>query len=100
MIQYSKRALRLGDIVFAQNPNFLKSLKDKGYKFIGVVSSELPKNEVVMVKSNKNNQIEDISPREVGKIDLYSKYYHRDARIYVDKYFTEVCHLLHQQQNQ
>jgi hypothetical protein len=48
---------------------------------------------LIMTKGNKHGQIEDIYPRSVNGVDLFSKYYHRDARIYVDKFVTEVCEL-------
>ena len=48
---------------------------------------------VIVTKGNKHGQIEDVYPRFVNGVDLLSKYYHRDARIYVDKFVTEVCEL-------
>jgi hypothetical protein len=48
---------------------------------------------VIITKGNKHGQIEDVYPRFVNGVDLFSKYYHRDARIHVDKFVTEVCEL-------
>ena len=72
-----------------------KSLKKtRDYVFTSTTSPELiPEGKVITVKGNKHGQIEDVNPREVDGVNLFTKYYHRDQRIYVDQYVTEVAHL-------
>ena len=68
--------------------------KVKDFVFTHETSPELvPDGKSIAIKGNKHGQIEDVNPREVNGVDLYSKYYHRDQRIYVDKYVTEVAKL-------
>lgn len=76
MITFGKKK-RLGDAIFTSN-----------------TSSSVPAGMIIQVKGNRRGQIEDVNPRSMDGVDLFSKYYHRDARIYVDKYFTEVVSLI------
>lgn len=55
---------------------------------------QLPTGQIVQVKATRHLQIHDVNPREINGVDLLSKYYHRDVRRYVEKYFDEVCDLL------
>ena len=48
---------------------------------------------IIITKGNKHGQIENVHPRVVNGVDLFSKYYHRDARTYVNKFVAEVCEL-------
>lgn len=70
MITFSKKHKKIGDCIF--NPQ----------------KCDVPC--LIITKGNKHGQIEDVSPRNVNGVDLFSKYYHRDARIYVDKFVAEV----------
>lgn len=47
-----------------------------------------------MVKANKHGQIEEVFPKEIGKVNLLSKYYHRPQAIYVDRYISEALNLM------
>lgn len=68
--------------------------KTKDYVFTSETSPEIiPQGKRIFIKGNKHHQIEDVNPREVGGINLFTKYYHRDARIYVDQYVAEVVKL-------
>lgn len=68
--------------------------KTKDYVFSHETTPELiPESKIITIKGNKHGQIEDVNPREVNGIDLFSKYYHRDQRVYVDVYVTEVSRL-------
>ena len=73
MITFSKKRKKTGDHVFTPEKCGVPCL--------------------IMTKGNKQGQIEDVHPRSVNGVDLFSKYYHRDARIYVDKFVAEVCEL-------
>lgn len=73
MITFSKKHKKTGDHIF--NP-----------ENCGVPC-------LIMTKGNKHGQIEDVYPRSMNGVDLFSKYYHRDARIYVDKFVAEVSKL-------
>ena len=48
---------------------------------------------LIITKGNKHGQIEDVYPRNVNGVDLFSKYYHRNATIYVNKFVAEVSKL-------
>ena len=68
--------------------------KTKDYVFSHETSPEIvPAGKCIFVKGNKHGQIEDVNPREVANINLFTKYYHRDQRAYVDQYVTEVVRL-------
>ena len=73
MITFSKKHKRIGDYIFDPQKCDVPCL--------------------IMTKGNKHRQIEDVYPRSVNGVDLFSKYYHRDARIYVDKFVAEVSNL-------
>lgn len=65
--------------------------KTKDYVFTSETSPEIvPEGKRIFVKGNKYGQIEDVNPREIAGVNLFTKYYHRDQRIYVDQYVTEV----------
>lgn len=72
---------------------FGKTQRVGDHVFNHETSSEVPQGLIIQTKGNKHGQIEDVSPRFVDGVDLFSKYYHRDARIYVDMYFNEVIKL-------
>ena len=66
----------------------------KDYVFTSETSPEIvPTGKRIFVKGNKHGQIEDVNPREVAGVNLFTKYYHRDQRIYVDQYVAEVARL-------
>jgi hypothetical protein len=66
----------------------------KDYVFTHETSPEIvPAGKRIFIKGNKHGQIEDVNPREVAGINLFTKYYHRDQRIYVDQYVAEVSRL-------
>lgn len=68
--------------------------KTKDYVFTSENSPEIvPVGKCIFVKGNKHGQIENVSPREVAGVNLFTKYYHRDQRVYVDQYVAEVAHL-------
>lgn len=68
--------------------------KTEDYVFSHETSPEIvPVGKRIFVKGNKHGQIEDVNPREVAGVNLFTKYYHRDQRIYVDQYVTEVARL-------
>ena len=72
------------------NKKSLKKTRD--YVFTSTTSPELvPEGKIITVKGNKHGQIEDVNPREVAGVNLFTKYYHRDQRIYVDQYVAEVA---------
>ena len=53
----------------------------------------IPQGKRIFVKGNKHGQIEDVNPREVAGVNLFTKYYHRDRRVYTDVYIFEVVRL-------
>lgn len=61
----------------------------KDYVFTSIV----PTGKRIFVKGNKHGQIEDVDPREVAGVNLFTKYYHRDQRVYVEQYVAEVAQL-------
>lgn len=63
----------------------------KDYVFIP--PETMPTGKRIFVKGNKHGQIEDVNPREVAGVNLFTKYYHRDQRVYVDQYVAEVVQL-------
>lgn len=66
----------------------------KDYSFSHETNPEIvPVEKHIFVKGNKHGQIEDVNPREVAGVNLFTKYYHRDQRIYVDQYVAEVVRL-------
>lgn len=68
--------------------------KTKDYSFSHETSPEIvPVGKHIFVKGNKHGQIEDVNPREVAGVNLLTKYYHRDQRVYVDVYVAEVARL-------
>lgn len=73
MIIFSKKHKRIGDYIFDPQKCDVPCL--------------------IMTKGNKHCQIEDVYPRSVGGIDLFSKYYHRDARTHVNEFVAEVSEL-------
>jgi len=68
--------------------------KTKDYVFTSETSPEIiPQGKRIFVKGNKHGQIEDVNPREVAGVNLFTKYYHRDQRVYTDVYVFEVVRL-------
>jgi hypothetical protein len=68
--------------------------KTKDYVFTPETSPEIvPAGKRIFVKGNKHGQIEDMNPREINGVNLFTKYYHRDQRVYVDQYVAEVARL-------
>ena len=68
--------------------------KTKDYVFTHESSPEIvPQGKIIKVKGNKHGQIEDVNPREVAGVNLFTKYYHRPAVIAVDQYVAEVARL-------
>lgn len=74
MIQFGKKK-RKGDFILTH-----------------VQLKEIPENLVIQIKGNRHGQIEDVNPREVNGVDLYSKYYHRDAK-FISEYLADVLAL-------
>lgn len=75
MIKYGKTE-RVGDHTFTHETH-----------------KEVPEGWIIQTKGNRHGQIEDMSPRQVDGVDLYSKYYHRDAKTFVPKYLADVLAL-------